>query len=246
MGYYDIYEKRLNRYGYDYQSRMQAERERNFQNYLLKSVYRVDFEYNGFMIPGSLERNTEDETETTAYLLLETKNVIPNGTILMIHDYKKDEMVPWMVWTMLERQAKGYNKFRMLKMNYELTWRALDGTMHTQWAYFRGLNTEPIRDKVKSATATTGHTIYLESMNLHMFITGFNPKIARDCYFEVKKEDVTLAYWVTEIDMISTDGVMYVSVDQRHKIDFTDAPAQTKEDNPADFFWLNGGSTDGT
>ena len=172
--------------------------------------------------------------------------MIPGGTILAIPDFEKNEDVHWMVWIMLERQSKGYNKYKMLKMNYELTWRALDGTNHTQWVYFRGLGTEPIRDKVKSATATTGHTIYLESTNLHQIITQFNPKFARDCYFEIKKEDVTLAYWVTEIEIVSTEGVMYVSIDQRHKIDFTDAPAQTPEDNPEDYFWLNGGYTDGT
>ena len=43
--YEDVYLKRLNRYGYDYQSRVQAQREREFEGKLLKSVYRVDFDY---------------------------------------------------------------------------------------------------------------------------------------------------------------------------------------------------------
>ena len=47
--YEDIYLKRLNRYGYDYQSRIQGQRERVFEDKLLKSVYRVDFEYDGEM-----------------------------------------------------------------------------------------------------------------------------------------------------------------------------------------------------
>lgn len=246
MSDYETYFKRLNRNGYDYQTRIQSNREKNFELYLLRSVYRVDFMYNGNLVPGSLERNTEDETQTTAYLLLRTKDLIPTGTILTIPDFTKNEDVHWMVWTLLERQAKGYNKYKVLKMNYELTWRALDGTMHTQWVHFRGLNTEPIRDKVKSATATTGHTIYLESMNLHMFITQFNPKLERDCYFEIKKDTVTLAYWITELDVVSTEGVCYASVDQRHKIDFTEPPTQTTQDNPDDYFWLNGGVDNGS
>ena len=45
MNYFeDVYLKRLNRYGYDYQSRVQAQREKVFEDLLLKSVYRVDFE----------------------------------------------------------------------------------------------------------------------------------------------------------------------------------------------------------
>ena len=43
MSYFDIYEKRLNRYGLDYQSRIQGKREQNFDLYLQKSIYRVDF-----------------------------------------------------------------------------------------------------------------------------------------------------------------------------------------------------------
>ena len=46
MDYFNsIYKKRLNRYGLDYQSRIQGEREENFEYYLLKTIYRVDFLY---------------------------------------------------------------------------------------------------------------------------------------------------------------------------------------------------------
>lgn len=39
MSYFtDVYLKRVNRYGNDYQSRVQGKREENFEYYLLKSV----------------------------------------------------------------------------------------------------------------------------------------------------------------------------------------------------------------
>ena len=107
MSNYDTYFQRLNRNGYDYQTRIQANREKHFELYLLRSVYRVDFMYEGNMIPGSLERNTEDETQTTAYLLLRTKDLIPTGTILTIPGFKGESDVHWMVWTLLERESKG-------------------------------------------------------------------------------------------------------------------------------------------
>ena len=62
--YYDIYLKRLNRYGNDYQTRTQKKRERDFENYLLKSVYRVEFDYNQEIVPATFERYKQDETET--------------------------------------------------------------------------------------------------------------------------------------------------------------------------------------
>lgn len=236
---YKIYSKRLNRYGNDYQSRIQAERERNFDLYLLKSVYRVDFRYNDEVVAGSLERNVEDVTQTTAYLLTRTSDVIPGGTILMIPGFKEEGLVPWLVWYQLEREAKGYNKYMMLKMNYKLVWRDSQGETYNQWVHFRGLNTEPIRDKIRSTTRV--NSTYLESTNLHIFITKFNPNLQRDNYFEIEKDGVVLAYWITEIDMVSTPGVMYCSVDQRHRMDFTPAPEQTPQDDPDDFYWLNGG-----
>ena len=70
MSYFDIYEKRLNRYGLDYQSRIQGKREQNFDLYLQKSIYRVDFEYNDEYISGSFERYKQDDTKTLHYLLV--------------------------------------------------------------------------------------------------------------------------------------------------------------------------------
>ena len=60
MEYYDIYKKRLNRYGLDYQSRIQNKRENEFQLYLAKSVYKVEFTYNSATIIGSFEKYKQD------------------------------------------------------------------------------------------------------------------------------------------------------------------------------------------
>ena len=57
MNYFeDIYKKRVNRYGTNYQNRILNQRKELFEKYLLKSIYRVDFLYNDEMVPGSLER----------------------------------------------------------------------------------------------------------------------------------------------------------------------------------------------
>ena len=62
MDYFnDIYLKRLNRFGIDYQSRIQGKRELDFELYLQKSVYRVDFKYNGWEQPGNLEKYKQDD-----------------------------------------------------------------------------------------------------------------------------------------------------------------------------------------
>ena len=94
MSYFeDIYLKRLNRYGLNYQSRVQTMREKSFEALLMKSVYRIDFEYNDETEPGLLERYKQDESETRAYLLTRVSLNIPNGTILYLPN-KDQELIP--------------------------------------------------------------------------------------------------------------------------------------------------------
>ena len=82
--YYNIYLKRLNRYGEDYKTRTQKKRERDFENYLVKSVYRIDFTYEEQIHPATFEKYKQDETETLHYLLTRANLDIPNGAILML------------------------------------------------------------------------------------------------------------------------------------------------------------------
>ena len=130
--YEDVYLKRLNRYGYDYQSRVEAQREREFEGKLLKSIYRVDFEYDGETHPATLERFKQDETELTQYLLTRVSLNLPSGTILMIPD-KDLVLQPWLVYWLESIKASGYNRYIVLKMTHQITWRDRDKNEQTSW-----------------------------------------------------------------------------------------------------------------
>ena len=108
MSYYEIYLKRLNRYGMDYNSRVQNQREREFEHYLLKTTCRVDIEYNSETIPASFERYKQDETETLAYLLTRRATDIPNGTVLFIAI--STPLILAMIWVLLSKR-KEFTKF---------------------------------------------------------------------------------------------------------------------------------------
>ena len=236
MEYYEIYRRRLNRYGLDYQSRIQGQRERNFDDYLLKSIYRVDFWYNDTFTPASLERYKQDYTETQCYLLTQCEVIIPNGTILQIES-RDGTVKPWMVWWLEEIESSGYNKYVVLKMTHLLTWRGPDGEVHEQWGYFSGPGTSTISDTVKSST---GDALYKQNDNLHMFITSYNSTIVRDLYLEVPYQETITPYQVAEIDVNSTPGVEYVTVDPTYIHDKTndnDKNAVSAADH-----WFNGGA----
>jgi hypothetical protein len=86
-----------------------------------------------------------------------------------------------MVWWMEHIEASGYNRYVVLKMTHELTWRDADGVLHTNWAFFSGPGTSAISDTIKSAN---NEAVYSENNNLHMFITTYDKTLVKDVYFE--------------------------------------------------------------
>lgn len=238
--YEDVYLKRLNRYGYDYQSRVQAQRERVFEGKLLKSIYRVDFEYNGEIHPGTLERYKQDETETMQYLLTRVSLNMPSGTILMIPD-KDDIERPWMVYWLESIKASGYNRYIVLKMTHYITWKDRANTVQSSWCYMYGQEDNMLKDELRSRSRMD--TLYTENLKMSFFVMPTNEFIRKDDYLEIGEGALKEAYRVTGYDIQSTPGVEYVTVDPIYLYDHTPAPEPTESDNPDDFFWLTGGET---
>ena len=239
MNYFnDVYLKRLNRYGYDYQTRIQSQREKVFEGLLLKSVYRVDFEYEQEMHPALLERYKQDETQLMQYLLTRVSLNIPNGTVLMIPDKDMVEQ-PWLVYWLESIKASGYNRYIVLKMTHYINWRDRDGNTRFSWAYMYGQQDNMLKDEIRSRSRTDA--IYAENLKSSFFIIPTNEFIRKDDYIEIGEGALKEAYRVTGYDINSTPGVEYVTIDPVYLRDHTPAPEQTKEDDSADFYWLNGG-----
>ena len=239
MNYFeDVYLKRLNRYGYDYQSRVQAQREKVFEDLLLKSVYRVDFEYQDELHPALLEKYKQDETQLMQYLLTRVSLNIPSGTILMIPDKDMIDQ-PWMVYWLESVKASGYNKYVVLKMTHYINWRDRDGNAQFSWVYMYGQEDNMLKDEIRSRSRVDA--IYAENLKSSFFITATNEKIRKDDYIEIGVGTLREAYRVTGYDIISTPGVEYVTIDPIYLYDHTPAPERTEADDPVDFYWLSGG-----
>lgn len=239
MSYYeDVYLKRLNRYGYDYQTRIQGQRERVFEGKLLKSIYRVEFEFDGEIHPATLERYKQDETELMQYLLTRVSLNIPNGTILMIPDKDKVER-PWLVYWLESMKASGYNRYIVLRMTHYITWRDRENIERSSWCYMYGQEDNMLKDELKSRSRMD--TIYTENLKSSFFILPTNEFIRKDDYLEIGEGALKEAYRVTGYDLNSTPGVEYVTVDPVYLRDNSAPPVQTEDDDPAQFFWLNGG-----
>ena len=239
MGYYeDVYLKRLNHYGVDWQSRIQGQREENFRRQLMKSVYYVEFEYDGIMREGELTPMRQNETKTMHSLLTDVHLDMPNGTVLFIPD-KDNILCPWLIYYLEDIKASGYNRYIVLKMTHYLTWNNRQGKKCSTWAYFYGQEDNMLKDELKSRSRSK--VLYTENLKLSFFIIPLNENIRKDDYLEVTQGKLTEAYVVTGYDIQSTPGVEFVSVDPQYIRDKSDPPIQSDEDNADDFYWLNRG-----
>lgn len=234
--YEDIYLKRLNRYGYDYQSRVQGQRERVFEDKLLKSIYRVDFEYNEELQPATLERYKQDETQTLQYLLTRVGLDLPNGTILMIPD-KNDTLQPWLVYWLESIKASGYNRYIVLKMTHYITWRDREGALHESWCYLHGDGDSALKDTLKGSG-----TVYAEDYNSRFIVMPLSEFLKKDDYFEIGEDNLKEGYRVTGYDIQSTPGVEYVTIDPVYLRDNTPAPNPQPTDDLDNYYWLTGGT----
>lgn len=242
MSYKDIYNLRLNRYGLDYQSRVQTEREKLFDLYLYKSIYRVEFKYNDEWQVGSFERYKQDETESLHYLLTRTDLNIPSGTILRLPN-QEGKLKHWMVYYLEKIKTRGYNRYIMLQMTHYLTWVARDGSKQTSWAYMYGQQNNMLKDELKSRSRMD--TIYDENLKSSFFVLPTNAKIRKDDYFIVGEKPLQEYFRVTGYDIQSTEGVEYVTIDPVYEYDLSAPPDKEETDEDKDFFWFKGGLDNG-
>ena len=240
MDYFkNVYQKRLNRYGLDYHSRLQNKRQADFENYLLKTSNRVDIIYNDWEFPASFERYKQDETETWHYLLTELKTTLEPGTILQIPD-KQGNLVPWMVYWCEEIHASGYNKYIMIKMTHKIKWKARDGEYYESLAYMFGQENNMLKDELKSRSRM--QSLYTENLKLGFLILPTNKNINKDDYFTIQinnDEDMKEAYRVTGFDRLSSKGIEYVSVDPVYIYDESEPPKKEETDTPEQWIWLD-------
>ncbi len=244
MKYYEeVYNRRLNRYGIDFQSRLQGQREELFNRQLKKSIYYVIFDFDGEEREGELTPFRQSETKDLQYLLTNVHLNIPNGTVLEIPN-KDLELVPWMVYYLEDLKASGYNRYIMLRMTHYIEWKDRQGEKQSSWAYMYGQENNMLKDELRSRSRMD--TLYTENLKLSFFVMPLNTKLRKDDYFEVEVDGIIEAYRVTGYDLQSTPGVQFVSVDPIYVRDHTPAPEKKEEDTEEDFFWIEyGGRKDG-
>ena len=128
-------------------------------------------------------------------------------------------------------------------MIHYLTWTARDESIYSSWAYMYGQEDNMLKDEIRSRSRMD--TLYAENLKCSFFVMPRNQYIKKDSYFIIGEKPYQEYYRVTGYDIQSSEGIEYVTVDPVYEFDNSIAPEQTESSNESDFFWFNGGITDG-
>lgn len=230
MSYFDIYKKRMNRYGDNATDRLEKGRQQNFEKFLHQSPHYTKFQYKEKEVECVFEPSSQDETKTVMHVLCRVGEKFNPGDIVTICGKR------YMFWYWDERQDSGYNRWNVIKLSQHIEWLNEDGSTWSNEAYIFSQQTNMLKNELKSRSRSA--TLYLENLKLDFMIMPSDKNLEIGSYLVIKINDMSRAERVTGIDFLSTPGVMYVSMDPTIERDLTSPPEKKPEDDDNDYFWL--------
>ena len=111
MSYFDIYKKRMNRYGDNATDRLEKGRQQNFEKFLHQSPHYTKFQYKDKEVECVFEPSSQDETKTVMHVLCRVGEKFNPGDIVTICGKR------YMFWYWDERQDSGYNRWNVIKLS---------------------------------------------------------------------------------------------------------------------------------
>lgn len=219
MSYYDIYQKRLGRYGNTVQERMKNQRILLFEKYKAQSVYQIPFADNeGKLRTAVFEPYKQNETKFLSYLLTDLDIELQDGWCDEIFDLDNKSLGKWMVFYLEENHSRGYNKYVMLRMSHVIS---ING-MGEYPCYCYGQMSTLIEDLVASRKADVWYED--KDKDGHIIMPALD--IKKDDYIIVNGDE-NEPYLVTGFDKITIPGVIYIALNETmtrdtKEVDFKD------------------------
>ena len=206
MSYYDIYQKRLGRYGNTVQERMKNQRILLFEKYKAQSVYQIPFADNeGKPRTAVFEPYKQNETKFLSYLLTDLDIELQDGWCDEIFDLDNKSLGKWMVFYLEENHSRGYNKYVMLRMSHVIS---INGIGEYP-CYCYGQMSTLIEDLVASRKADVWYED--KDKDGHIIMPALD--IKKDDYIIVNGDE-SEPYLVTGFDKITIPGVIYIALNE--------------------------------
>lgn len=207
MSYYeDVYLQRVNRNGTSRQERILNTKIQNFENFLPKSMYKVDFSCNYQNYIGSLQPAKSDEKDIISYMLTSKTVDIETGSILDITTSTGINQ-KWLVTFKDHNDTYGYNKYKVYLLDRILTWYDKDKIIHTSYVNVASAKDNSVKDIFKNIGGST----YREAQNYINLIMKFDTNIQKEYYCLLNGSP--RAFIVSDYDCETVPGVQYLTID---------------------------------
>lgn len=207
MSYYeDVYLQRVNRNGTSRQERILNTKIQNFENFLPKSMYKVDFSCNYQNYIGSLQPAKGDEKDIISYMLTSKTVDIEIGSILDVTTSIGANQ-KWLVTFKDHNDTYGYNKYKVYLLDRILTWYDKDKKVHTSYVNVASSKDNSVKDIFKNI----GGSAYREAQNYINLIMKFDTNIQKEYYCLLNGSP--RAFIVSAYDCETVPGVQYLTID---------------------------------
>ena len=229
MSYMDVYSTRLDRFGANYQERIENQRKKAFDEYIQASVYKISFLFGNTTFSGVLEPNKQDYTKTTSFLLTQKEVDMSIGSTVNIND------ILWMIIKNEYKVNKGYTQYTVVQLNHEISWTDRTGQENKCKCFLTGS-----ADHFISRLRDSGRKEppYGDPSKHTTALVSYRENLLKQDY--VKVDDSDESYIVVDFDKISTPGVIYFSLKDTLLRDESPIPQQGNASSE-EMFWLNGG-----
>jgi hypothetical protein len=208
MSYYeDVYLARLNKDGTTRQERIQGAKERQFLNFLSKSVYKVGFVYNYQNCEGSLQPASGDEKDIISYMLTPADLILSTGSVLEITTLRGLSQ-KWLVTYRDNNTTHGYNKHKVYLLDRVLTWWDSDKVIHETPVNIASSKDASVRDVFKNIAGAPSHR---EAQNFSNIIMAYDENLKQDYYCLL--DGSPRAFIVSGFDCETVPGVQYTTID---------------------------------
>lgn len=199
MKYIDVYKKRVEHLGTNPQRRamesgiLEFSRSLRYNEHTQRGLHK---DGDSLTFDGIVLTNKEDDNKSTQILLTELGVPLACGDIVIWNDER------WLVYQYTTSSYQPYQKFFMVRCNYEIKWVDEEGEVRKSWCYLLGSKDSKIKDNFR-----TWNEVITPQPNKYIQLILPHTTMAINTEIIVLDE----AWYLVDYDQNSVPGIVFMS-----------------------------------
>ena len=199
MKYIDVYKKRVEHLGTNPQRRamksgiLEFSRSLRYNEHTQRGLHK---DGDSLTFDGIVLTNKEDDNKSTQILLTELDVPLACGDIVIWNDER------WLVYQYTTSSYQPYQKFFMVRCNYEIKWVDEEGEVRKSWCYLLGSKDSKIKDNFR-----TWNEVITPQPNKYIQLILPHTTMAINTEIIVLDE----AWYLVDYDQNSVPGIVFMS-----------------------------------